>query len=291
MGLARPGSIAAAVEQASSKLRAAGVENGGADARLLLAKSLGVVPTWIFAHALEPLTDEGRGIFDDLVARRASRVPLQHLLGETEFWSLRFAVGPEVLVPRPETELLVEAALEALRGQQRVRLADVGTGSGCVAVALARELALARLVAIDLCPAALAVARRNAEELGFEDRIDFREGDLVAPLRGDEPLDAVVANLPYVSESEWEDCEPEVRDHDPRLALVAGEEGLELIDRLILEAPAVLGEGGWLGLEVGWTQAGQVSTLLAERGWSAIAVRKDFAGIDRVVEARRPATV
>lgn len=289
MGLAVPGTIAAAVEEAAARLRAAGVDNPGGDARLLMARALGVVPTWVFGHALDPLPDEPKERFGELVGRREARVPLQHLLGEQEFFSLTFAVGPEVLVPRPETELLVEATLDALAGIERPRVADVGTGSGCVAVALASQLGLGRIVAVDRSPAALEFARRNAAEHGFAERIAFHEGDLLEPLRGGEPLHAIAANLPYLSEAEWEDCEPEVREHDPREALVAGPEGLELIARLVEEAPPVLAKGGWLGLEVGWTQAERVAGLLRDGGWRDLRVRPDFAGIDRVVEARRPA--
>ena len=288
MGLAAPGTIAAVIEQAAARLRAAGVDNPGGDARLLLAKVLGVVPAWIFGHALDPLAEEPRERFEELVGRRESRIPLQHLLGEQEFWSLRFEVSPAALVPRPETELLVEATIEALGGIDSPRVADVGTGSGCIAVALASELALGRVFATDLSADALALARRNAAEHGFDERITFLEGDLVEPLRGGEALHALAANLPYLSESEWEECEPEVREHDPRTALVAGDEGHALIERLIAEAPEVLAPRGWLGLEVGWTQAERVAARLREAGWSDLRVRPDFAGIDRVVEARRP---
>jgi release factor glutamine methyltransferase len=288
MGVAPPGTIAAAVESASRRLEAAGVDSPAADARLLLAHALEVVPTWVFAHAVDEMPERAVEPYEELVAARERRVPLQHLTGVQEFWSLRFAVGPQALIPRPETELLVEAALAALDGVARPRVADVGTGSGCLAVALASELPLARLLAVDVSPEALALARRNALDLGFDERIEWLEGDLVAPLREGGPVQALVANLPYVSEDEWAECDPEVREHDPRLALVAGSEGTELIERLVDEAPSVIATGGWLGLEVGWTQAERVKGLLERRGYTAVRSRRDFAGIERVVEGRPP---
>lgn len=288
MGMAPAGTIAAAVEGAAERLAAAGVDNPGGDARMLLAHAMKVVPTFLFAHALDQLEDEPAGKFEHLLSLREKRVPLQHLLGLQEFWKLRIEVGPEVLVPRPETEQLVEAAIAAAQGCARPRVADVGTGSGCIAIALASELGSGRILAIDASEEALALARRNAAELGFDDRIEFFEGDLVAPLRELEPVDLITANLPYVSEAEWEDCEPEVREHDPRLALVAGPDGLELIERLVAEAPEVLAPGGWLGLEVGWKQAHRTAALLEEASWTGVEIREDFAGIERIVEGRRP---
>lgn len=288
MGLAPEGTLAAAVEVAAERLGAAGVDNPGGDARLLLAHAMQVVPTWIFAHALDQLEEGAESRFEHLLGLREKRVPLQHLLGVQEFWKLRIEVGPQVLIPRPETEHLVEAALEAGRGLERPRVADIGTGSGCIALALASEFGSGRILAVDASPEALELARRNASELGFDGRIEFLEGDLVAPLREREPLHLLVANLPYVSEAEWEDCEPEVREHDPRLALVGGPDGLELVERLIAEAPEVLQPGGWLGLEVGWKQARRAAAILEGAGWSSVAVREDFAGIERIVEGRRP---
>jgi len=285
--MAGEGTLAAAIEAGVKRLALAGVDNPGGDARLLLAHAMRVVPTWTFAHALDPLDDEPAESYEQLLLQREKRVPLQHLLGEQEFWGLRIEVGPAVLIPRPETEHLVEAAIVALGRTERPRVADVGTGSGCIAIALASELTMGRLLAIDASPDALAVARRNATELGFEDRIEFFEGDLVEPLHELEPVHAIVANLPYVTEDEWEQCEPEVREFDPRLALVGGPDGLELIERLVATAPRVLAPGGWLGLEVGWKQARRTAALLEQAGWTAVEVREDFAGVERIVEARR----
>lgn len=280
--------IRLALREAERALDAAGVAESVADARLLLAHAMSASPTWVFAHDDLPVPEAAWDAFRALVERRARREPLQHLLGAQEFWTLRIGVTRDVLIPRPETELLVEAALEACSGRLAPRIADVGTGSGCIALALASELPLARLVATDVSASALRQARANAAELGLDGRIRWVEGRLAEPLRGEAPLDVLVANLPYVSRAEWLDLEPEVRDHDPRVALVGGEKGTELIEELARAAPGVLGSGGWMGLEVGCGQAGRVVGLLRRKGWQAVAMRADVAGIARVVEARRP---
>lgn len=283
-----PTSLRDAVALAEEALEAAGVAESIADARLMLGHALEASPTWVFAHDIEPVPPDAWLAFRDLVRRRCAREPLQHLLGAQEFFSQRFEVSRDVLIPRPETELLVEVAARRLAGIERARIADVGTGSGCIGISLAGEVRESRVVACDVSAAALAVAGRNAESLGFEERVTFVEGSLVEPLRAHSPFDAVVANLPYVTESEWEKLEPEVRDHDPRLALVAGSEGTELIEQLVAQAPDVLVKDGLLALEIGWTQAERVTTLLRARGWRDIQVHRDLQGHDRVVEARRP---
>ena len=201
---------------------------------------------------------------------------------------MRLAVSPAVLIPRPETEVLVEAALMGIRCVDAPRIADVGTGSGALALALAREIPDARIIAIDASQDALAVARENARALGFADRIEFRHGHLAAPLLRDEPVHAIVANLPYVTRAEWEDLQPEVRDHEPRLALVGGDDGLDLVRELIAQAPDVLVPGGWMGLELGWKQAPTIRDLLASSGWTDVATGLDLAAIERVISARAP---
>ena len=280
-----PTTVRDAVALAESALDAAGVGESVADARLLVAHALGASPTWVFTHEPDALPSDAWPRIAALVERRSRREPLQHLLGLQEFWSLRLAVSPRALIPRPETEVLVEAALAALRGVASPRIADIGTGTGALAVALASEIPSARIVAVDASEEALDLAARNVRELGFEDRIELRLGDLVEPLRGSAPFDAMVANLPYVTEAEWEALEPEVRDFEPRLALVGGPDGLDLVRELIAGAPAVLATDGWLGLEIGAGQADAVRDLLA--AWRDVEIRQDFAGIERVVSARR----
>ena len=277
------------LEGGERSLGEAGVAESVADARLLLAHALGASPTWLFAHGQAPVAGEAARAFSALIERRCRREPLQHILGVQEFWSLPLEVGPDVLVPRPETELLVETALAHLQAIERPKVADVGTGSGAVALALASELPRARVVATDVSEAALAVAARNATRLGLDARLAFASGPLAAPLAPHAPFDAIVANLPYVSRAEWERLEPEVRDHEPEAALVGGEEGTELILELVGQAPEVMAPDGLLALEVGWTQAGVVRAALERGGWRDVATRRDFAGIERVVLGLRPA--
>lgn len=287
-----PRTLRDALLAAEALLDCVGVSESVADARLLLAHALEASPTWVFAHEHDPLSDDAWCAYRTLVSRRAERVPLQHLLGVQDFWSLRLQVTPDVLIPRPETELLVESAVAALGSRGPCRIADVGTGSGAIAIAIASELPQARVLASDVSAAALSVARANARAHGFEDRVIFLEGSLTAPLRdsshgeGGVRLDGLVANLPYVTTSEWEQLEPEVRDHEPRHALVGGEDGLDLVRQLVAEAPSVLVPGGLLALEVGHAQAAATIEALERAGFRDLKTRRDLAGVERVVEGR-----
>jgi release factor glutamine methyltransferase len=242
------------------------------------------------------------GIFEALVRRRERREPTGYIIGHREFWNLDIEVSPSVLVPRPETEFLVEEALSRLSAPPEgsggapgaapasppahVRVADVGTGSGCISVAIARWLPAADLVAIDASDDALAVARRNAERLDVAGRVQFLKADLLAGVEG--PFDAVVSNPPYVPAPEIAGLQPEVRDHEPLNALDGGADGLDVIRRLVPGAAAVLRPGGWLLFEFGFGQADAVRAIVAaEPTLELIDVRPDLAGIQRVAVARR----
>jgi release factor glutamine methyltransferase len=268
-------------------LQAAGVDTPRLDAEVLLAHVLGKERGWVWAHpeVVPAAGDEER--FRALLARRLGREPLAYLLGEWEFYGRPFFVTSDVLVPRPETELLVEAVVAWAREQQAATLADIGAGSGAIAITLALELPDAHIIAVDLSPRALAVARRNAERHGAADRVTFLEGDLLEPVRdaGCAPLDVIVANLPYIAEEEYSVLMPEVRDHEPPLALRAAEGGLALIRRLISAAPTLLAGSGLLALEVGAGQADVVASLLTETGWRQLRVIDDYGGIPRHVLA------
>ena len=275
------------LSEAIPRLQAAGVETPRLDAEVLLARVLGRERAWVWAHPeYEPAAnDEQR--FRLLLARRAGRQPLAYLLGEWEFYGRPFFVTPDVLVPRPETELLVEAVVGWAREHKAVKLADIGAGSGAIAVTLALELPEAQIIAVDLSPAALNMTRRNAERHGVLDRLALLAGDLLAPVRqsGNAPLDAIVANLPYIAEEEYPGLMPEVRDHEPSLALRAADSGLALIKRLITDAPPLLIPDGLLALEVGFGQADAVVKLLRDAGWRQLRVIEDYGGIPRHVLA------
>jgi release factor glutamine methyltransferase len=233
------------------------------------------------------LPDDVAARFHHLVEARATRRPLQHLTGVQAFWRHEFLVSPDVLIPRPETEVLVEAALERLRGLPGPTVVDVGTGSGCIALSLAAERPDATVHATDISPAALAVARENAGRLGLSGRVTFLEGDLLAPLAGHAGgIDLIASNPPYVDAVEVAGLAPEVRDHEPRQALVAPGGVLSAYERLAPQAARLLRPGGWLVLEVGQGQAEAVRRLVEAAGLHVVEVRRDLQAILRTVVAR-----
>jgi release factor glutamine methyltransferase len=242
---------------------------------------------WLLAHAEDPVDCKPRADFLALVARRLTGEPIQYILGETEFFGLPFAVTPDVLIPRPETEHLVEKALELARQfGASPRIADIGAGSGAIAVTLAHELAAAQLTAIDLSPAALDVARKNAARNGVLDRIHFFAGDLLAPV-AEEKFEIIASNPPYVPSVDRPTLAVEVREFEPALALFAGEDGLDLYRRLIPVSFSALVSGGYLLLEIGFGQKEKIAALLAQTGFEKIEFLADLQQIPRVAVARR----
>jgi release factor glutamine methyltransferase len=282
----------AVLEDAVRRLQTAGVDTPRVDAEVMLASALKRSRSWLWAHLDHPVSPAEEGRFTAWVHRRAGREPLAYILEEWEFYGRPFYVSPAVLIPRPETELLVEAVVTWAHATSAQRLVDVGTGSGVIAITLALELPRAQVTAIDISPDALAVARRNAQRHDVEARIDWRVGDLLAPLDDAAPmtLDAVVANLPYIAQDVRETLMPEVGLHEPSLALFAADGGLALIRRLSVQSRAVLRPGGLLALEVGWDQADQVRAGLSAAGWEAVRAIVDYAGIDRHILAHAPAS-
>jgi release factor glutamine methyltransferase len=264
-----------------AKIPAAGLE-----ARVLLRRSLDLTELEILAYPERTFPAASARRFLRRIERRVAGEPFAYILGEKEFWSLPLEVGPGVLIPRPETETLVQAVLDE-SGAGSILVADVGTGSGAVALALASELRDARILAVDSSPAALRIARRNAARLGL-DNVEILRGDLYRALRGrglESRLDVLASNPPYVRASDWAGLQPEVRDHEPRAALVPGPTGLEIIARLVAGAPEWLKPGGRIFLEIGRGQARAVRSLF-RMGWSAVETRRDLAGILRVLSAR-----
>jgi release factor glutamine methyltransferase len=318
--------IRAALKQGIAQLREAHVASFTLAAELLLLHVLGRDRTWIYSHPEEQVSPADADRYFALLARRAAGEPTQHLTGKQEFWGLEFEVTLDVLIPRPETEHLIEVALDRLAvreirtGRKQtltgegLQIADIGTGSGCIAITLAKELPAATIYATDISSAALIVAQRNAARHSVADRIHFIESNLlekvstvgaryIMPLRshGANPevhessvtshqspfFDLIVSNPPYVGRREKETLEREVRDHEPELALYGGEEGYEFYADLITQSAAHLKPGALLVLELGHNSVPAVQPLLESPTWTNVGVTNDLAGIPRVIAAER----
>jgi release factor glutamine methyltransferase len=267
-------------------LTAAGFRNGWLDAEVLLGHVLRVDRAWLHAHPERPLTAaEGRR-FSRLIDRRAAHQPVAYLTGSREFYGHLLRVSPAVLIPRPETELLVELAIDWLRTHSHARrVIDLGTGSGAVAIAIAKKVPAVRITAIDIAASALRVADRNLREHRLASRISLERGDL---LRGASPADLIVANLPYVSPAQRRAADPEL-GYEPAIALGGGADGLDVIRRAVSQAPGVLRPGGAMLLECDPPQARRIERIATETWESAtLTVHKDLAGRDRVVQIQLP---
>ncbi len=255
------------------------------DAELLLMHALRLSRSTIYAHPGRLLSDGEQAAYAAAIERRLRCEPIQYITGTQEFFGLELEVGPGVLIPRPETELLVETVLDRLPRDRPVRILDVGTGTGAIAIALAVGLPLARLLAVDLSAAALGIAGRNVTAHGVGERVELRRSDLLRDVpRRFGPFDAIVSNPPYVPEGDRADLHPEVRDHEPGEALFAGADGLGVYRRLIPEARPALVEGGLLAMEMGQGQSERVKEMLKD--WGTVQVFADLQGIARVVIAR-----
>ncbi len=275
-------SIADALREATLLLREAGVPEARREAGSLLAFVIGRDRTFLISHAQDPVDDRELVRFREAVARRTIGEPLQYITGVQDFFGREFRVTPDVLIPRPETELLVEAALEVIAGESAPTICDVGTGSGCIAVTLLCERTDARAIAVDVSEAALAVAAENAQRHGVTERIEFEVSDCFSEL---EPrkFDLAVSNPPYVSAGALPGLQREVRDHEPLIALSPGADGLSVIRRLLHEGPAFLKESGHLIMEIGFDQGEQVQELVDLDVWRLREIRSDLQGIPRIV--------
>jgi release factor glutamine methyltransferase len=305
-----------ALKEGIARLRVANISSFTLAAELLLLHAANRERTWLFSHPDEILPASVAEDFFSLLRRRTSGEPTQHLTGKQEFWGLEFLVTPDVLIPRPETEHLIEVALDrlALRdlrfkhsqnmSGEGLSIADIGTGSGCIAIALAKELPAATIYATDISPKALAIAQQNVARLGFSNRIHFLESNLLdalssssetrvvehAPRTMTEPsptLDLIISNPPYISLNEAASLPTEVRDHEPAVALFGGEEGYELYAGLIVEAEQFLKPGGLLVLELGHNSLPAVQPLLESPAWTGVLVTNDLANIPRVLSAEK----
>ncbi len=280
---------AALLREAAQVLRAAGVEAADRDAERLLRHLLGWDRAALLARPEAEVAAETASAFRALVARRSLREPLQHLVGIQAFWKHEFLVTPDVLVPRPETELLLEVSLERLRSLARPLVVDVGTGSGCLALSLAAERPDARVHATDVSEPALRVARENARRLGLEHRVRFHAGDLLEPVADlSGSVDLVLSNPPYIDEAQRGTLAPEVRDHEPAAALFASDHGLAVYRRLVPSAVCSLRPGGALVLELGAGQRAAVERLCSDAGLAVVEVRPDLQSIPRALVAVKP---
>jgi release factor glutamine methyltransferase len=315
--------VRTALKNGIARLREADVASYTLAAELLLLHVLERNRSWIYAHPEELIAQADEQQFFELIARRIAGEPTQHLTGKQEFWGLEFEVTPDVLIPRPETEHMIEVALDRLAvrevraGRQNkndgagLHIADIGTGSGCIAIALAKELPAAQFVATDISPSALIVAGRNAVRHGVDGRIQFVEANLLdrtsvpdvsgellsARVVGSEPIireeecsrkfDLIVSNPPYVGRHEAETLAREVREHEPEIALYGGEEGYELYGDLIAQAAQHLKPGGILVLELGYNSLPAVQPLFESRNWMNVGVTNDLTGIPRVIAAEK----
>lgn len=279
--------VKALTEWTTKFLAGKGIETPLKESRTLMAFVLACKPIDVVARSEEEPTDDEKARYRELIKRRVDGWPTAYLTGRRDFYMLSFEVNPAVLIPRPDTETLVVAALDALKGVATPRILDLGTGSGCVAVSLAHTLKTAGVTATDISPDALDTARRNAAAHAVADRIVFLQGDLFAPLPPAASFDAVVSNPPYIAPSEFPGLAVEVRDHEPRVALDGGPDGLAFYRRIAADAPTVLRPGGSLLVEIGSTQADAVMELFRAAGLTNVALTRDGSALPRVVGARR----
>jgi release factor glutamine methyltransferase len=281
--------ISEALRHGSRRLSAkGGSEEASLEAELLLAHALNTDRTHLYQRLREELPDDAATAFEALLQRRLAHEPTAYILGRKEFYGLELEVAAAAIIPRPETETLVELVLEFVGTRERereTRVVDVGVGCGAVAVALAVNLPEAEIIATDVSSEALALARRNAGRHAVAARIRFLEGDLLEPL--DVPLDVIAANLPYVRTGDFEAAPPEIRQHEPRVGLDGGADGLRIVERLLRQAPSHVTGGGALFVEIGEEQ-GEASRKLAMDAFpeARIEVRKDLSGLDRVLVVR-----
>jgi len=279
------------IDKAARRLAASGIESARLDAELLMAAAAGVTRAAAVTGSIE-LSFATLKKFDAMIARREHREPVAYLLGRKEFYSLDFEVSPAVLIPRPESEIVVAAALEAIAGRPDARVLDIGTGSGAIAIAIAVNAARVRVTAVDISAGAIAVASRNARHHRVEDRVTFRRADCFEILDGGAALgsfEVIVSNPPYLDDAEIAALEPEVRAFEPRVAISAGAGGLDILRRIAAGAPPHLASDGELIVEVGAGQATKaaVAKLFEEAGLRVVSVINDFAGHPRVVRAEK----
>lgn len=276
--------VAEAQDHAAAILEQAGVAEARREAASLLILAIGREPAFLIAHPEYELTTAEEPSFREFVVRRSNREPLQYIRGHQEFYGLDFIVTPDVLIPRPETELLVENALQVLQGLAAPAVCEVGTGSGCIAISILHENPSAAAVGLDVSEAALAVARTNAENNGVGARLDLRVSNVFEAI-SDETFDVIISNPPYVPSTDFDSLQAEVRDFEPRMALTDGHNGLSIISQIGTGSPRFLRPNGFLFLEIGFNQSRRVSEMLDPNIWKKFEILTDLQGIPRMVRA------
>ncbi len=281
--------IGSLVKWATDDFRTRGIENPRLDAELIVAHVLGIDRTKVIIESMRPLEGAELAKLRELVKRRRAHEPIAYLRGTREFYGLAFKVDSRVLIPRPDTEALVETALvRSANVSLSMRLLDLCTGSGCVAIAMARQRPTSKVTATDISPEALSVARENAYRLGAYN-VAFAQGDLFEALPPSTRFDVITANPPYIASAEIPELMADVRDFEPRLALDGGADGLDFVRRILDGAPDRLEKDGILAMEIGAGEAAATAALFEERGWRGIEIARDYAKIERVVSGIRPA--
>ena len=276
------------LNDAVNALETAGIPSARLDAEVLLSFCLKCERLEFLKNPDMLISEKQIAGFRNLIARRLRWEPIAYITGRKEFWTLTLQVNKDVLIPRPDTEIVVEETLAVCRkmDSMEVNILDIGTGSGAIALALAKEISNAKIVATDISSAALAMAKKNALALKLENNIDFRQGDLFEPVEN--KFDIIVCNPPYITEKEYEKLPAGVKDYEPEVALLAGKKGTEFYEKLINQAPAYFKKNGWLLLEIGAKQEKPVRGLMEESGfYESIEMRRDYAGLPRVMRARR----
>jgi release factor glutamine methyltransferase len=276
--------IVGALSSGAEILHGADIAEFRREASSLLAFVLQKDAAFLIAHPEFKLTETQGSAFESAIQRRAAREPFQYITGRQEFWGLEFEVTPDVLIPRPETEILVEAAIGILSQIKDAHVCEVGVGSGCIAVSIAHSLPATTAVVTDISPAAITVATRNAKRHDVDARIDFREADVFEGVTGS--FDMIVSNPPYIPDEQIEALQTEVRDFEPRRALSGGRDGTDVISRIVAEAPKFLKPGGSLLMEIGFDQAARVKELFEKDLWPGLEFLPDLQGIPRIARAR-----
>ena len=276
------------INEATNDFEAVGIPSARLDAEVLLSFSLGCDHLEFYKNPDMTISETKLSAFRNLIFRRSQWEPVAYITGRKEFWTFVLDVNSSVLIPRPDTEIIVEEALNLCRkmDSSEIKILDIGTGSGAIAIALASEITGAKVVATDISPPALNLAQKNAAALGLKEKIDFRQGDLFEPL--DDIFDIIVCNPPYIAADEYEKLPAGIKDYEPREALLAGKSGLEFYEKLIYQAAGFLKKNGWLLLEIGAKQEAGVRGIMEAAGfYDSIEMRRDYAELPRVMKARR----